>query len=264
MNQSIKSRIAPTPSGFLHLGNAYNFLVIYRETVIKREGKLHLRIDDSDSGRVRDEYISDVFDTLKWLEIPIESGPKNLEDFKTNYSQYLKKDYYKSFLKKLPDCYVCECSRSFLKENNCPCFKKDYSYEPGKNAIRHKVKNEEVFKKMGDFIIWRKDDLPSYQLASLIDDIDEKINLIIRGEDLIDSTKAQFYLAELLNDKIYTSCSFLHHPLIKTENGEKISKSQNSENETSLILKNLRANGTDRDGVLKKLGFSSWEHFLNS
>ncbi len=264
MNQSIKSRIAPTPSGFLHLGNAYNFLVIYRETVVRRQGKLHLRIDDSDSTRVRDEYIQDIFDTINWLNIPINSGPKDLQDFKKHFSQLLKKDHYKAALEKVPGTFVCDCSRAFLKDNSCPCLKKKLIYKPGENAIRLSVQDSEIKKKMGDFVLWRKDDLPSYQLVSLIDDIDENINLIIRGDDLVDSTKAQFLLAELLNDKVFTSCSFLHHPLIKSEAGEKISKSQSEKNSSSMILKELRRDGTTREDLIKKFGFNSFEDFLNA
>lgn len=263
MNQSIKSRIAPTPSGLLHLGNAYNFLITYRETVIKRSGELLLRIDDSDSQRIRDEYIQDIFDSISWLEIPISYGPKNMEDFKSKYSQGLKKDHYFKMINKIPDTFVCQCSRSFLKENQCPCKNMNLKYTPGENSIRVEVKNQELFNSVGDFVVWRKDDLPSYQLASLVDDIDNNINLIIRGEDLMSSTKAQFYLAELLNDTVYTHAHFMHHPLIKDKNNDKISKSQNSNEDTSLSLKAWREEGKTKVDLVKHFGFNSWEDFIN-
>lgn len=263
MNQSIKSRIAPTPSGLLHLGNAYNFLIVYRETVLKRQGELMLRIDDSDSARIRDEFIQDIFDTLKWLEIPYGSGPIDIEDFKNNYSQSLKKKKYFAALNNIPNTYVCKCSRTFLKENHCPCIKEELIYSPGNNAIKILVDDLEIKEDMGDFILWRKDDLPSYQLASLIDDIDNGINLIIRGEDLLNSTKAQFLLAELMGDKVFTHAHFIHHPIIKNKQNDKISKSQGDGNISELSLKHWREQGKDKLDVLSYFGFKSWEEFIN-
>ena len=79
----IVSRIAPTPSGLLHLGNSFNFLMTYLLTK-NSNGLIHLRIDDYDQGRVRDEFIQDIFDSIAWLGIKIDQGPKNLIDFKKN------------------------------------------------------------------------------------------------------------------------------------------------------------------------------------
>lgn len=264
MNQSIKSRIAPTPSGYLHVGNAYNFLVTYRETVIKREGKLHLRIDDSDSTRMRDEYLQDIFETMDWLQIPFDGGPKDPQDFKQNFSQSLKKMRYLEFLESIPNTYACECSRSFLKENHCPCKESELNHTPGKTAVKVTVDDLALKENLGDFILWRKDDLPAYQLASLYDDISENMNLIVRGEDLLSSTKAQFFLAESIGDKVFTHASFLHHPTIKGENGEKISKSQGDSMDSGLCLKHWRSLGKTRDDLLKYFGFESFEDFLNS
>ena len=260
MNQSIKSRIAPTPSGYLHIGNAYNFLVTYREVVHKRDGELALRIDDSDSPRVKDEYIQDIFDSLNWLEIPYTSGPKNIEEFKSKFSQTLKKKQYFIFLEDVPDTYICECSRSFLKENHCPCLESDLVFKPGENSIKLKVHSPQLKEEMGDFILWRKDDLPAYQLVSLVEDIGHGTNLVVRGEDLLQSTKAQFYLAEQVKDKVFTKAHFLHHPLVKFNN-EKISKSQGDSDQS---LFHLRNEGKTRDDLLKIFGFSSWEEFLES
>ena len=80
----------------------------YRETVIKREGKLHLRIDDSDSTRVRDEYLQDIFETMEWLQIPFDGGPKDPLDFKQNFSQSLRKMRYLEFLESQRQAFDAE------------------------------------------------------------------------------------------------------------------------------------------------------------
>lgn len=262
MSQSITSRIAPTPSGLLHIGNAYNFLVTYREAVHKRQGKINLRIDDSDSARVKDEYIQDIFDTLSWLEIPYSKGPKDLEDFKSNHTQALKKEKYFSFLKQIPETFVCHCSRSLLALKQCSCATKDIEFVPQKKSIRLKVTDPELKKEMGDFVLWRKDDLPAYQLTSLFDDIENDINFIVRGEDLKSSSKAQFLIAELIGDKVFTRTHFLHHPLILDEKNFKISKTAATKNNADLALKKWREDGKTKEQVLSYLNFNSWEHFL--
>ncbi|MFT6071337.1 MAG: glutamyl-tRNA synthetase [Bacteriovoracaceae bacterium] len=255
MFQSIKSRIAPTPSGYLHVGNAYNFLVTYREAVIKRGGELILRIDDSDKDRSKDEYIEDIFESLEWLGIKVNDGPKNLKDFKQNFSQGLKHKEYLEFLKRIPDLYNCSCSRSFLKENSCPCAQSKKPFEKGKTAIKMDSPH-------GSFILWRKEDLPSYHLTSLYDDIEMNINFIVRGEDLVQTSKEQFFMAERIKDKIFTKAVFLHHPLIQDQEGKKISKSAGTGIPSSESLISFRRQGKTTHDLLKRLGFESMEDFL--
>lgn len=256
METVIKSRIAPTPSGYLHVGNAYNFLVTWRETVHKRNGLLGLRIDDSDSTRVREEYIEDIFDSLEWLQIKWEFGPKDKTEFKNKYSQGLKRDKYKEFLETIPNTFICDCSRSELKETECTCEKKNLNFLPEQNAI--KIKSE-----FGDITLWRKDDLPAYQLVSLYEDIFDEINFIVRGEDLLSSTKIQFFLSSLINDQHFSKAHFLHHPLLE-DRGEKISKSQIQNDNHPLSLIQWRQDGKTRDDLINYYGFDSWEKFLDS
>jgi glutamyl/glutaminyl-tRNA synthetase len=97
---------------------------------------------------------------------------------------------------------------------------------------------------MPDFVVRRKDGFPAYQIASLADDIDMGITLIVRGMDLIDSTAAQLFLAHELGEKSFADKTFLHHPLIKNSNGEKISKSKG---DTSIY--GLRKNGMQASDI---------------
>ncbi|MCY4495585.1 MAG: glutamate--tRNA ligase family protein, partial [Acidimicrobiaceae bacterium] len=74
------TRIAPTPSGFLHLGNVYNFILTWW-WARSQNGKLILRIDDADTSRLRVEYVEDIFVTLEWLGMDIDQGPSGVEQF---------------------------------------------------------------------------------------------------------------------------------------------------------------------------------------
>lgn len=89
------TRIAPTPSGFLHLGNAFSFLKT-KALAQKHNAKILLRIDDLDRERYRPEYVQDIFDTLDFLEIKIDLGPKNLQEFESEWSQVLRMEDRKS------------------------------------------------------------------------------------------------------------------------------------------------------------------------
>lgn len=258
-----RSRIAPTPSGFLHLGNAFSFLYTYLHFKhAQKEGKkasLLLRIDDADTTRARDEYFEDIFRTLEWLNIDFTSGPSGVENFKKHYSQQLRFDLYHKALAQLAHTsglvYGCDCSRSQIKQLSATglypltCRNKKLSLNHGSCAWRIKVKERPVSfnsyfndehqvrlaQTMGDFVIKRKDGLPAYQIASLIDDLHFEINFIIRGLDLIDSTAAQVYLAQSMQHANFTSATFLHHPLVFEDSGKKMSKSHKS-----LSLKEIR------------------------
>jgi glutamyl-tRNA synthetase len=93
-------------------------------------------------------------------------------------------------------------------------------------------------REMGDFVLWRRGGLPAYQLASLVDDLDYRITLIVRGRDLLDSTAAQLFLAQQLGQDDFRQTTFIHHPLISCAEGKKLSKSHGS-----LSLKAMREGG---------------------
>jgi glutamyl/glutaminyl-tRNA synthetase len=242
---TIKSRYAPTPSGLLHKGNGYNLLLTYLITK-SRNGQLHLRIDDYDLIRTKDAYILDIFETLEWLHLEWDTGPKNLTDFQKYYSSKYRYKNYQTYLDKFPNKFVCECSRKDLKKypEKYPgtCYQKNLIYIQNENAV--KIKGS---KKINDFIIWTRENLPSYQLASLIDDLSLGVNLIIRGEDLAESTKFQKYLASELNLSEFLNTTFIHHKLATDWDGQKYSKSDGSQS-----LKSLRNNGMTAEKFYKE------------
>ena len=114
MNQKITSRIAPTPSGFLHSGNVYNFLLTYLFTRAFG-GKLYLRIDDYDLPRYRRQYVENIFRVLDMLGVDFDGGPSGVGEFETKFSSKFRLGAYQNALKKLEQkgvCYACECSHS--------------------------------------------------------------------------------------------------------------------------------------------------------
>jgi glutamyl/glutaminyl-tRNA synthetase len=241
----IRSRLAPTPSGFLHKGNAFNFLLAAK--VVGKTGELTLRIDDLDKARVKPEYIKDVFDTIKWLEIEYQVGPNSINEY-DKYSQLNKLPVYHQYINQLKeqgDLFACNCSRSMLMaypvypgtclHKNLP-FTDDAAWRlttPDKSIafyddFRKKEVKHNVLHIMPYPVIKRKNGFPAYQLASLVDDVMMNINCIVRGEDLIPSTIIQLYMAQLLNFNSFVSASFYHHPLLMDNNGQKLSKSAGS------------------------------------
>ncbi|MGB0525548.1 MAG: glutamate--tRNA ligase family protein [Flammeovirgaceae bacterium] len=247
----IHTRIAPTPSGFLHLGNAFSFLYTYLIHLTSPNSSLLLRIDDADAARCRDEYLEDIFHSLEWLGIAYTRGPSGVEDFKKNYSQQLRYDWYETDLLKLSTeskfVYACECSRKQIRSLSSngiypgTCRDKQLQLSDTNHAWRIKAKEYTIefndllkgkicwsLERMGDFIIRRKDGLPAYQVTSLVDDLHYGINFIVRGDDLMDSTAAQIWLATILNADSFLESTFCHHPLVLEARGQKMSKSHQS------------------------------------
>ena len=250
----LRSRLAPTPSGYLHVGNAVNFLRTWL-LVHRAGGNLRLRIDDADSERARPEFVEDIFDQLDWLKLSWEEGPCGPDDFFLHHSQLLRLDRYREFLSELAaraHLFHCTCSRrevlthsqSGLYPGTCRG-RRDLAsghpvriHVPVETLVRVEDTQIALCREMGDFVLWRRGGLPAYQLASLVDDLDHRINLIVRGGDLVVSTAAQLFLAKQLGRDDFSRTAFHHHPLISCAEGKKLSKSHGA-----LSLKAMRAGG---------------------
>lgn len=257
-----KTRIAPTPSGFLHEGNAFAFLL--SDELAKRHGaSVLLRIDDLDNDRKRPEYVADIFETLLWLGITWDEGPRNPHELDTEWSQHHRLKLYEAALTSLREkglVYACGCSRKQLSELESPaddahaCRSGPLVLNTPDTAWRIRVpKDAEVaFKNLSgesvtlrpsqllpDPVVRRKDGIPAYQVASVCDDVHFGIDLIVRGEDLLPSTAVQLFIAQQLGFSGFLNATFHHHPLILDEKGEKRSKSAGDGAE-SLLTKNDR------------------------
>jgi glutamyl/glutaminyl-tRNA synthetase len=257
-----RTRIAPTPSGFLHLGNVLSFSVT-AALAQKHGAKILLRIDDLDQARANDQYLQDIFDTLNFLEIPWDEGPRSLNDFKNNFSQVHRMGLYNDALEDLRvrgRIFACTCSRQQLRGNttcscldkNIPLNEKDASWRlitDDHAELNIKDHSGQIIRAalpadMHNFIVRRKDGLPSYQLASVVDDLYYSIDLIVRGQDLWPSTLAQHELERALNKSDFHDITFYHHPLLIESTGKKLSKSDGA---TS--VKFLREEGKSRTDI---------------
>lgn len=242
------SRLAPTPSGHLHLGNLANFLFI-EKLVADAKGQLALRIDDCDGTRARREFVEQIFETLHWLGIHWQHGPKNVDDFYAHFSQVTRKDYYFQKLQALSHLtYACACSRKELEAGECACREKKLEFVPGTHALRLPIENPALAQEFGDVVLWRKDDGPAYHWASVIDDLDAGVDLIVRGEDLRSSSELQKQIAALVKPGGFEGVKFIHHPLLTDAEGNKLSKSQGS-----LSVQELRSGGATPAALRKKI-----------
>lgn len=146
MNQKITSRIAPTPSGFLHAGNVYNFLLTYLFTRAL-DGILYLRIDDYDLPRYRRQYMENIFRVLDMLGIDFDGGPGGVGEFESKFSSKFRLCAYQNALKTLEQkgvCYACECSHSMKSsfKNGIytrVCAEKNLKFQKDETAMRLRV-----------------------------------------------------------------------------------------------------------------------------
>ncbi|WP_019947464.1 glutamate--tRNA ligase family protein [Hymenobacter aerophilus] len=248
----VVSRLAPTPSGFLHLGNAVNFTLTWL-LVRRAGGTLHLRIDDLDRARFRPVYLANIFRTLDWLGLDYDQGPSGPNDFERHYSQQYRLTEYEAALQAAHTAhpalfYACRCSRAALARTATAsggypgtCQSLALPFEAPGLAWRARVppgttltwpdlaqgpQTVALARELGDFVVRKKDGAAAYQVASLLDDQRLGVNLVVRGQDLRTSTAAQLWLAEWLPGQAgFTQTRFLHHNLLLDDAGQKLSKS---------------------------------------
>ncbi|MGN6640865.1 MAG: glutamate--tRNA ligase family protein [Mucilaginibacter sp.] len=266
-----KTRIAPTPSGYLHLGNVLSFS-INAAVAKKTRAKILLRIDDLDRARVNKAYVQDIFDTLNFLEIPWDEGPRNFAEYESEYSQLYRMELYEKALDELKHSgavFACTCSRSEMRlhtqddvypgtcrNKNLPLDIKDASWRlktAGARDISVKsltgMIHAELPAQMQDFVVRKKDGYPAYQLTSVVDDLYFGVDLIVRGEDLWPSTLAQLYLSSVLHYDSFQKNTFFHHALLSEHGGKKLSKSAG---DTS--IKYLREQGKKPEDIYRAIG----------
>lgn len=246
----IRSRIAPTPSGYLHTGNGLNFVLTWL-LVRMQKGTLRLRIDDLDVHRANPQYVDDIFRTLEWLGIDWDEGPQTAEEHFTAYSQQLRLHRYDEMIKQVIEAgqaFACSCSRKTVSaqapDAQYPgtCRSRQVPRHEGpvlrvitpeeKTVVipdlysRHRTVS--LFDVIRDPVLKRRDGLPAYHIASMADDIDHEISFIVRGADLVNSTAFQLYLASVIGAEKFSQVRFYHHSLVLDTKGNKLSKSAGS------------------------------------
>lgn len=283
-----KTRLAPTPSGYLHLGNIFSF-ALTAALAEKYRAKILLRIDDLDRLRAQPEYIHDIFDTLTFMEIPWQEGPRNVQEFEQRWSQRHRLDRYGQALRQLRDqgmLYACDCSRTQILQADPSgtypgrCRDRGLSLDtPDVNwRLRTTADSMLIVRTpdqpitttlpvdQHDFVVRKKDGFPAYQLTSLIDDVHFGVDFIVRGTDLWPSTLAQQYLAGVLGLASFQRATFYHHALL-TLAGRKLSKSAG---DTS--IQHLRKAGQTCQDIYQLIGeqagmkmpIKDWKTLMNA
>ena len=208
----MKLRIAPSPTGNLHIGNARTALFnwLYARA---NNGKFLVRIDDTDKERSSQEYEDNIIENLKWLGLDWDEGIE-VGGSAGSYKQSSRFERY------------IEVAEKF--ENNGLAYREDGALrfkvpEEGEIKFQDIVRGSMSFnmKDVEDFVILRSDKSPTYHLASTVDDVDYGITLIARGEDILSSTPKHILLMNALDAPIPDFC---HLPLLFGPDGKKLSK----------------------------------------
>jgi glutamyl/glutaminyl-tRNA synthetase len=247
-----RGRIAPSPTGYLHLGHIRTFLIA-AERARQSGGKLIFRNEDLDPERCQPKFVSAMHEDLRWLGIWSE-GP----DCGGTYAPYFqsqRRGFYLAAWRKLRDAgaiYPCTCSRKDLAASaSAPHELEDEPIYPGNCRGRYDARifvkpagvnwrfrvpdGEEITfedqnfgrqqyvagRDFGDFVVWRRDDVTGYQLAVVVDDGAMKISEVVRGADLLKSTARQFLLYRALG---LEPPDFYHCDLVRDERGERLAK----------------------------------------
>jgi glutamyl/glutaminyl-tRNA synthetase len=277
-----RGRIAPTPSGFLHLGHARTFWTAF-ERARAAGGALIFRDEDLDPDRCRAEYAAAATEDLLWLGIQWQEGP-DIGGPHAPYTQSRRFDYYRDVWRRLHATgaiYPSPHSRKDVQEalvaphddfveqsethslsaaagaepifpthlRPLPDAGRDAT-EPGDVNWRFQVPDNEAIvftdfrlgrveriagRDFGDFVVWRKDGFPSYELAVVADDHAMQITEIVRGEDLLTSTARQLLLYRAL---AWPPPAFYHCPLVTDAAGQRLAKRNDA-----LTLRTLRGRG---------------------
>ena len=237
----VATRFAPSPTGPLHIGGIRTALFNWLFSK-NQNGIFHLRIEDTDKERSKEEYKQQIIQSLQWIGIKPD---------KEEYIQSTKVGKHIEIAKKLLEkgfAYKCYCTEKEIEEEKTRAKQKKLPYiynrkcrdlkDTPKNidpVIRFKSKiegnsilNDLVQGKVNiensnieDFIILRKDETPTYNLSAAVDDKDMEITHIIRGDDHKMNTFKQMQIFERMNWKLPT---YAHIPLIHTSEGKKLSK----------------------------------------
>ena len=274
-----RGRLAPSPTGLLHIGHACTFWTAYQRS-LAHGGTLVFRNEDLDPQRSKTKFAEAMIEDLRWLGIRWQEGPDVGGPF-VPYEQSGRREFYLAAWRKLRDggfIYPCSCSRKDLANAAAaPNEGDDEPRYPGRcrekigEASRYEVPagvnwrfrvpdGEEITfddlhlgpqrfvagEDFGDFVIWRRDDVPAYQLAVVADDAAMHITEIVRGADLLKSTARQLLLVRALGLPVP---AYYHCDLVRDEAVPRLAKRHDA-----LSLNKLREQGCSPQQVLKMCG----------
>lgn len=278
-NKPIRGRFAPSPSGRMHLGNAWSSLLAWL-SVRSQGGTMVLRLEDLDRARCKPAFCAGVEEDLRWLGLDWDEGGLGGGAL---YRQSLRDEAYRAALEQLAAkdlLYPCFCTRGQLHAASAPHRSDGDVIYPGtcrdltdeeraerakmrKPAVRIRVPDEEIgfvdrlqgaysenlAQMCGDFILRRSDGVFAYQLAVVVDDAAMGVTEVVRGQDLLTSTPRQIYLQRLLG---FDTPSYCHVPLLCAADGRRLSK-----READLTLQALRKNGVAPETIVGRLAHAA-------
>jgi glutamyl/glutaminyl-tRNA synthetase len=274
-----RGRLAPSPTGLLHVGHARTFWIA-AQRAIENHGTLILRNEDLDPQRSRAEFVHAMMEDLRWLGIRWGEGPDNGGPYGP-YSQSERRTHYLEAWRRLREggyLYPCVCSRKDLAQSaSAPNDADDEAVYPGTCRDRKDVaefrepagvnwrfrvpEGEAVEfvdlnlgrqtyaagRDFGDFLVWRRDDVPAYQLAVVVDDRAMRITEVVRGADLLKSTARQLLLLRALG---VAAPEYFHCELVRDAAGVRLAKRHDA-----LSIRRLRENGMTVEEVLEMAGW---------
>lgn len=295
-----RGRLAPSPTGYLHLGHARTFWIAQRRAQ-RRSGVLVLRNEDLDPDRCKTEFTTAMLDDLSWFGFRWQEGPDCGGPFGP-YTQSERRLFYAAAFRKLLHgglIYPCTCSRrDVIRAMQAPHAGEEEPVYPGTcrpaRTSRCRVLSSELWesppnpdpgtqrpepkinwrfrvpdgeaigfndggqgqqtfvagKDFGDFVIWRHDDGPAYQLAVVVDDAAMRITEVVRGADLLRSTARQILLYRALGLPVP---EFFHCPLMTDDQGVRLAKRHDA-----LSLRALRAQGRTPETTRDLFGFNGF------
>ncbi len=240
---SVVGRLAPSPTGGQHLGNARTYLVAWL-SVRSQGGQVILRMEDIDSPRVKEDAAQQAIDDLQWLGLDWDVGPIVQTTRLGKYHAALEE------LKSKELVYPCTCTRKDIEQAaSAPHLDHEMPPYPGLCAYRHVADADNITDKPyawrfrskavpayddlfaghiaprveygGDFVVWKNNNTPAYQLAVVVDDAEMGVTEVVRGDDLIPSTPRQLQLYGALNLQAPT---FAHVPLVVGTDGRRLAK----------------------------------------
>jgi len=261
----IVSRFAPAPTGFLHLGHLVNALHVWGVTRAAG-GRVLLRVEDHDRQRSRTEFERAILDDLDWLGfVPDEPATEAFRAGPCRGRQRDRQDVYDAALRHLREqglVYACDCTRKELRaamlgdgsggdelRYSGRCAERGLAWRPGLGLrmrlapgrvrfkdLRHGPQEQCPSEQCGDLLVLDRDGNWTYQFAVTADDAEQRVNLVVRGDDLLASTGRQIQLARLLGRS--EPPRYLHHGLIMKSATQKLSK---ADRDTS--VRDMRAGG---------------------
>jgi len=274
---SIRTRFAPSPTGFIHLGNLRSALYPWAYARSK-QGDFILRIEDTDLERSSAEAVEVILEGMKWLGLDIDEGP---------FYQMQRIDRYRAVIKDMLEqglayyCYMSEEDLNNLREKQVankekPKYNGTWRPEPGKQlpvvpsgvkpVVRFKnpkdgsviwkdavkgvieISNDEL----DDLVIARPDGTPTYNFCVVVDDLDMKITHVIRGDDHVNNTPRQINIIQALGGLVPI---YAHLPTVLNDQGEKLSKRNGA-----MSVRDFQKAGYLPQAILNYLARLGWSH----